>query len=350
MTTIAWTRAHLSAIGLRPLPELPLFAPADCPVIVDDHWLWDFWPAETTDGDRATIGRGELWFALSAPITADGDARHGVARIRMLHRTGSRWRDRGHVFPDGFTPGSREWSGSAIVDHGRLTLYFTAAGRRGESVASTEQRLFSSETAIDMTTGHVGTWSQPLECFVNDGRIYEHTAGASGGVGTMRAFRDPAWFRDSADGTEYLLFTGSIARSESRWSGCIGIARRKGAGWQALPPLVTADGVNNELERPHVRVRDGAYWLFWSTQASVFAPDMPLAPTGLYATVGETLLGARALFSGSGLVACNPAAAPAQAYSWWVGADGLAASFADRNGLDATLVGQRAPDVRLSLT
>ena len=50
-----------------------------------------------------------------------------------------------------------------------------------------------------------------------------------------------------------------------------------------LAPLVDATGFNNELERPHLRVFDGRYYLFWSTQAQVFAPDAGAWPTGLCA-------------------------------------------------------------------
>ncbi|MGX7835970.1 glycoside hydrolase family 68 protein, partial [Campylobacter fetus subsp. venerealis] len=81
-----------------------------------------------------------------------------------------------------------------------------------------------------------------------------------------------AFFRDPADNQDYILFAASIARSRSAWNGAVGIARRVvDQEWQILPPLVEADGLNNELERPHVIMRDGRYYLFWSTQTKVFA-------------------------------------------------------------------------------
>ena len=40
-----------------------------------------------------------------------------------------------------------------------------------------------------------------------------------GAIGTIKAFRDPAFFRDPADGCDYLLFTASLAASASAWNG-----------------------------------------------------------------------------------------------------------------------------------
>ncbi len=350
MTTTAWTHAHLAEIAGRALPELPVFGPEDCPAIRNDLWMWDFWPAECPLGRRAVVDGGELWFALSAPVLGDPDARHDVARIRKLHRKGNDWCDLGPAFPDGFTPGSREWSGSAIVEGGQVTVYFTATGRRDEAVPTYEQRIFSSSAAIDVASGAIGDWASLSECVASDGSIYAHARETTGRIGAIKAFRDPAWFRDPHDGCEYLLFTGSIASATSSYDGCIGIARHDGDAWVLLPPLVTADGVNKELERPHIRVRDGRYWLFWSTQAQVFSGDAPAAPTGIYAMEAERILGPFAPYAGSGLVACNPISAPAQSYSWWVCSDGEASSFADRLAVSTErgFVGTPAPLFPLS--
>lgn len=341
--TTAWTVANLEAIRNHPLPERPVFKTEDCPVQFDGLWLWDFWPAELPDGRRASVGGGELWFALSAPVADNPDARHHVARIRMLHRMDDAWRDMGLAFPDGFTPGSREWSGGAIIEGSHLTLYFTAAGRHGEASPTFEQRIFSSSTEIDSARVAVGAWSLPEECFTSDGVIYAHAREATGSIGSIKAFRDPAWFRDPADGVEYLLFTGSVGGSVSSHSGCIGIARREADGWMLLEPLVNADGINNELERPHMRFKDGRYVLFWSTQSHVFSIDVPPMPTGLYTMESDAVLGPYKPAGSVGLVASNPQEVPMQAYSWWVGADGEVSSFADRLGSQSVFAGTLAP-------
>jgi levansucrase len=100
-------------------------------------------------------------------------------------------------------------------------------------------------------------------------------------------------------------------------------------------PLISADGVNNELERPHIVYHRRRYYCFWSTQQKVFAQDGPTGPNGLYGMVAERIDGPWRPINGSGLVLANPPAAPIQAYSWLVLDDLSVLSFVDRPGLPA---------------
>ncbi len=309
------------------------------------------------DGRVAAIAGGTLFFFLAAAAAGDPDDRHARAEIRLLHRRADGWRDLGPAFPPGLAPGSRQWSGSTVVDagHRRLTLYFTAAGERGEAVSGFAQRLFVTSAALDGLA--VGPWTPPREVVAAGGPYVADMTGG-GALGTIKAFRDPAFFRDPADGAEHLLFTASLAASASAWNGCVGVARRDGTDWRLAPPLIAADGVNNELERPHVVVHGGRYYCFWSTQAKVFAPGLA-APTGLYGMVAETFAGPWQPLNASGLVVANPVTAPHQAYSWLVTADLRVLSFADMVGLAAApadaeearrhFAGTPAPELRLRL-
>jgi levansucrase len=110
--------------------------------------------------------------------------------------------------------------------------------------------------------------------------------------------------------------------------------------------LISADGVNNELERPHILCRNGLYYLFWSTHDFTFAKAR--GPSGLYAMVAPNLLGPYTPLNGSGLVAANPEAAPAQAYSWLVLDDLRVAAFIDSPDGHA-FVGGPAPMFSLKL-
>ena len=105
------------------------------------------------------------------------------------------------------------------------------------------------------------------------------------------------------------------------------------SGWRLLPPLVAADGLNNEQERPHVIARGGLYYLFWSTQRKVFEPNGPNGPNGLYGMVAPSLFGPYEPLNGTGLVAANPDSEPFQYYSWWVMDDLQVASFVDLVGV-----------------
>ena len=350
--TSAWTAAHVAGIAAAALPATPSLVAGDIVRVVPGRDLWDFWPLQTLGGAVASIAGGELWFALSAAREGAPDRRHDCARLRLLRRDGGDWCDLGAALPDGFSPGSREWSGSAVVDAdcNRLTLFFTAAGRRGEGRTTYEQRLFQTCATL-APDGRPSNWTTPTESVASDGLDYVVVDQAEGAIGTIKAFRDPGYFHDPANGTSYLLFAASLARSRSAFNGAVGIARADGSGqrWSLLPPVVHADSLNNELERPHVVFRDRRYYLFWSTQSSVFASGIE-APTGLYGMVADHLLGRYEPLNGTGLVLANPAVAPAQAYSWLVLDDLRVTSFIDQIGSGrAGFGGSPAPELRLSV-
>ncbi len=331
-STSCWTPAHIASLDPGH-QTAPLIAAPDVERIDAQLDIWDAWPAQRADGTPHVLGTGaQLWMALGAPRDPDPDARHALARIHLLRREpDGQWTHLGPAMPDGFSPGSREWSGSAIVDEDgkALTLYFTAAGRRGEDEPSFEQRLFQTRATL-AEDGACGQWSIPREIIQVDGIHYMPTAGAGGGLGTIKAFRDPAWFRDPASGEQLIVFAASRAGSASAYNGVVGLAKASAAeGWAACPPILCADGLNNELERPHLLHRDGLYYLFWSTQAHVFDPAGPVGPTGLYGMVSGRIEHGWRPLNGSGLVFANPPAAPAQAYSWLVLPDLSVTSFVD---------------------
>ena len=131
----------------------------------------------------------------------------------------------------------------------------------------------------------ISAWSPAQQIAVNDGSVYVDVRTDQGVPGNIKGFRDPYWLRDPEDGKAYVLFTGSQAGSPHDHNGVIGIARASSGdgqtGFELLPPVITADGVCNEMERPHLIARNGMYYIFWSSQNSVFAPDGPTGPTGL---------------------------------------------------------------------
>lgn len=337
----AWTPAHIHALTVDARHTIAPIRASDVARVSDAIDIWDSWPVQTRDGAVASFEGRELWMALSAPYARDIQLRHHCARIRLLERDGRAWRDCGNLFADGFTPGSREWAGSAVYDPETqsVTVYFTAAGRRGGATSTFEQRLFQTTGRLARThDGWTGReWRAPVECVRADDQWYVRVVQAEGKPGEIKAFRDPAYFRDPVDGAEYLFFTASLPQSTSAFNGAIGVARaaRNGAtGWTLQAPVITADRLNNELERPHVVVSGGLYYVFWSTQQCVFAPDGPQGPNGLYGMVAREVLGPYTPLNGSGLVAANPASEPFQSYSWWVLNTLDVVSFIDFWGLE----------------
>lgn len=357
-----WTGRDVLAIAASKHDAAPVITARDFSRVSDALDIWDAWPIQDDAGIPFVLPGGEtLWMALSSPRFENPDDRHGHARIHLLSCVQGQWTDLGPAMPDDFSPGSREWSGSAVLDDdGRsLTLYFTATGRRGEAALSFEQRLFLAQARLVRTSAAYALtdWTGLCEFVVRDPRLYMAGDDGGGTVGAIKAFRDPAYFRDPKTGARYVFFAGSKAGSRSAFNGVIGAATAledPAAPWRLLAPLVSADGLNNELERPHVVHHDGLYYLFWSTQSHVFDPNGPVGPTGLYGMVSDSLLGGWRPLNGSGLVFSNPACAPRQAYSWLVMPDLQVTSFVDDWGDDAGRPALRfgatfAPMVRLWL-
>ncbi len=338
MPTTPWTAQQLARLDPGPENTLPLIGDAGEPHILPNVDFWDLWPIRTSDGQVAEVCGHSVWAGLSAPAFGHPGDRHDSARIRLVGRGDDRWTDLGPLFPDRATAGSREWAGSTVLDPAtnQIDAYYTAAGVRGETARSFRQRIMSASGQLRCTNGvpSVGDWSNHHEVVRADGLIYQPANETLGEPGFIKAFRDPFPFRDPADGRQYLLFTASLAHARTTFNGCIGLA----CGDEVLDPLVSADGVNNELERPHVVVHDGAHYLFFSTQRRTFASGVT-GPTGLYGFVGADLRGPYEPLNGSGLVLQNPPEEPFQAYSWLVLDDLCVTGFVDAFALHG-----RSPD------
>jgi levansucrase len=321
--------------GLDTVPAaavIPLITADDARPIIPGIDLWDSWPLQHEDGSTAVLGGQAWWFFLSAEQFPDPGQRHNAARIRLASIGAEGWKDHGCVIDPELSPGSREWAGSAVLsgDGRTVSLYFTAAGQRAEA-HSFEQRLFVVDGSI--MNGKPGDWGTPRELFAADGQRYVVAREAEGRPGMIKAFRDPAWFRDPATGHCHILFTASAGWTDCDYNGLVGIAVLVDGTWQLGDPLVEAVGVNNELERPHIVVRDGRYYLFWSTQRRTFDPAVASGPNGLYAMVADNLEGPWRPVNGNGLVAANPSTEPTQGYSWWVKGEGEVWSFIDHWGM-----------------
>jgi len=316
--------------GLSAPPAAHQIVPVQLPPQAMDSslgqlYLWDPWPVLDADGHVADVHGQEWWIALSAPRDLQPEARHDHARMRLLRRWPDGWEDLGDLFPDGASPGSREWSGTAVFDatSSRLRVLYTAAGIRDEPRRSFRQRIF--ETHADVRHGRVTGWEGHTEVITAAPPYLaadeEHSA-----PGLCRAFRDPFSFRDPQGGGEYLLFAASLPDNDQEHAGAIGLVARQQGGWELQAPLLVATGVNRELERPHLLFRDGRYYLFLSTHGQSFHPRLQ-GRTGLYGWSSRELRGPYAPLNGSGLVLANPDHLPSAHYAWQVLSDGRVVSF-----------------------
>jgi levansucrase len=361
-----WLDSHIARTASCDLPAIPIIKKSDIKDILPGFQLWDCWPFETPEGRTVVLDGHTPWVIMCAPRDLHPDLRHNVARLRLMVEKDGDWRDCGYLLSDEINPGSREWAGSTVYDAAtdQVTLFFTAAGRPGDGGKSFEQRLFQTTGTLRYNDGEFAAtgWSAAVESVKADNCHYMIVGSGTGIPGFIKGFRDPFHFRDPANGRDYLLFTASDPISSSAFNGIIGIAEGDDlTGWSLLPALITADGVNNELERPMMRHVDGRYYVFWSTQRKVFAPDVHGGPTGLYGMVADALNGPYRPLNGSGLIAPNPDAEPFQTYSWWVSDTLDVTGFVDLWGLagkdpvaDPSLVAQHfggvlAPRFRLAL-
>jgi levansucrase len=332
-----WTRRHLDRLVERPATTARPVPFSALPRVLPHDDVWDLWPVQEPDGAPTVVRGQELWMALSAPAAGHPEERHDVARIRLLAKDTAGWQDLGHVFADGTSVGSREWTGSAVRrPDGTVAVFYTAAGRRGEARPTFVQRVVEARPTLVTEPGRVRLEHrvEHREVLRPDGRTYLPADELDGGPGRIRAFRDPAWFRDPADGREYLLVAASVP-GRDHFMGAIALARNHAGGWWLLPPLVVADGVNHEIERPHVVVHDSWYYLFFCAQRHGFHPP-GCAPTGLYGFAAPRLTGPYEPLNGSGLVVQNPPSEPDQAYAWLVLPDLRVASFLNYRSADRT--------------
>lgn len=348
--TGVWTAEQVRGIAGQPDAGalIPSVASADRSALDPARLYWDMWPVQDTGGQRVTLAGREMWMALTAPDRGDPALRHFEAKIHWLERKDGAWHDCGPVLPSGRpVPYEREWAGSALLDDaGVLTLFFTAAGT-SERAGGYQQELWEAHATLG-ADGWPGDWSDPAPLVTGYGPHYMPADAHEGEAGKIKAFRDPAYFRDPADGAEYIAFTASLAGSASAFNGALGMARRTPSGWVLTPPCLHAEGVNNELERAHLVFHGKHYYAFWSTQTATFADNLRHAPGGLYGMVAGSMAGPWRPLNGTGLVLANPADRPQQTYSWYVDASLTVCSFVDVMP-DGSFGGVPAPLMQLVL-
>ncbi|WDS37136.1 glycoside hydrolase family 68 protein [Pseudoxanthomonas sp.] len=400
------------------MPDIP----ADFPQTNSSVWVWDTWPLADFNANQISFRGWEVIFSLTADQSGgySFDDRHTHARIGYFYRRAgipARWRPRdggwiygGHVFPDGSSvrifgniPLSQnaEWSGSArlLGVDGRVSVYYTALAFNRNA---NDEDITPSTAIIARTDGRImanrnrvwfSGFNDHLALLRPDGVYYQ-----TGAQNPYYNFRDPFPFLDPAHpGKVFMVFEGNSAvergaracteadlgyaandperedLEEVMDSGAVyqmanvGLAvatNRALTRWKFLPPILSANCVNDQTERPQIYFKDGKRYLFTITHRSTYAAGMD-GPDGVMGFVGN---GIRSDFqpmnAGSGLVLGNPTDLNSpvgepyaldpdqnprtfQSYSHYVMPGGLVTSFIDAIGTRRG--GAYAPTVRIKI-
>lgn len=379
--TATWKRAD--ALKVRPdatttTPRIP----ESFPTMTDKVWVWDTWPLTGLDTKPITYKGWHVIFSLVAPRNIFFGDRHWEAKIGYFYsKNGKDWTYGGHLFPDGYSKGSREWAGTAIYTAGgNVTQFYTASGKDNGGINNTDflQRLAMSSGKIQADSK--GVW---FEGFRNhkiiaeaDGKYYQ-TQEQSQGAPIIYAFRDPFIFQDPKDKKVYALFEGNtagvagtyeckqrdlgtlppghkVSDDANLYTGNIGLMQAtdgvKMSKWKLLPPVLSTNCVNQQTERPHLVVKDGMYYLFTISHQFTYAPGLT-GPDGVYGFVGPSLRSDYKPLNASALVLGNPPDAPIQNYSHEVMPNLIVQSFIDTiPGANGPVYGGTlAPSLQLSI-
>jgi len=403
------------------MPEVP----QDFPDMSNEKvWVWDSWPLTDEDGNQYSINGQEVIFSLVADRSLGFDERHQFAKIGFFHRPAGvsaderpengGWTYGGLVFDEGVTgkifddksfSHQTQWSGSArVFKGGEVKLFFTDVAfyrdAQGNDVKPYDPRLALSVGKVHATAKDVKLtgFDKVTDLLQADGVYYQ-----TGEQNAAFNFRDPFTFEDPAHpGETYMVFEGNTAMpreeafctdedlgyqpgdpfaetaEEVNASGApyqianVGLAKATNddlTAWEFLPPILSANCVTDQTERPQFIFKDGKSYLFTITHRSTFAAGID-GPEGVYGFVGDGIRSDfQPLNGGSGLALGNPTNlnyvqgqpfAPGenqhpgafQAYSHYVMPGGLVQSFIDTIGTSDDFIrgGTLAPTVKMDIT
>ncbi|WP_345801326.1 glycoside hydrolase family 68 protein [Microbacterium sp. AZCO] len=386
-------------------------------------WVWDTWPLTDEAGNQYSVNGQEIIFSLVADRKLGFDDRHVFAKIGYFYRPAGipaaerpengGWTYGGLVFKDGVTgkifddqsySHQTQWSGSArISKNGEIKLFFTDVAFYRDA-SGKDLKPYDPRIALSVGKVHAGTkgvtftgFDKVTDLLQADGTYYQ-----TGAQNPYFNFRDPFTFEDPAHpGDTYMVFEGNSAMQRESAScdaddlgyqpgdphaesvdavnasgapyqiGNIGLAKAKNKDlteWEFLPPILSANCVTDQTERPQFVMKDGKYYLFTISHRSTFAAGLD-GPEGVYGFVGNGIRSDfQPLNGGSGLALGNPTNlnfaggqpfAPDynqhpghfQAYSHYVMPGGLVQSFIDTIGTKENFVrgGTLAPTVKMDI-
>lgn len=391
------------------MPEIP----QDFPAMNDDVWVWDTWSLTDENANQISYKGWDVIFSLVADRHAGYgfDQRHWNARIGYFFRKTNadpakdKWNYGGHLFLDNTSVGNTEWSGSTRLMQGNhVNVFYTATTFYDVAERNAGGGGIAPDAVIAKALGNIHADKNGVsfdgfehtKLLEPDGVMYQNKAQNPG-----FAFRDPYTFADPAHpGKTFMVFEGNTGgqrgdykctdqdlgyqpgdtRAESAntvntttgaWfqTANVGLAvadNKDLTKWHFLPPILSANCVNDQTERPQIFIQSeggkNKYYLFTISHQFTYADGMR-GPDGVYGFVGDGVRSDYQPMNNSGLTLASPtdlnmpANAPEgpdprqngrqfQAYSHYVQPGGLVQSFIDN--VDGVRGGSLSPTVKIN--
>jgi levansucrase len=426
--TSKWTRADArqimaqsnpnvaKGVSSMPLGQTMPEIPKEFSAMNDDVWVWDTWSLTDSAANQVSYKGWDVVFSLVADRRAgyDFDQRHWNARIGYFFRKSNanpktaKWNYGGHLFPEGSSINNTEWSGSTrIAPNGKVQVFYTATNFSDVEARNHGGGGAPPDAAIARAAGNIRADKNGVsfngfkhtKLIEPDGEMYQ-TKEQNPGF----AFRDPFTFKDPAHpGKTYMVFEGNTGgvrggpdsacqksdlgyqRGEKNGetlkdvndSGAnlqaanVGLAVADNTDlktWKLLPPLLSANCVNDQTERPQIYMQKEKgkvkYYLFTISHQFTYAAGLR-GPDGVYGFSGDAIRSDYQPMNQSGLTLGSPtdlnlpaespeAPTPGQnprqfqAYSHYVQPGGLVQSFIDN--VDGKTGGTLSPTVKINFS
>lgn len=363
-------------------PSLPYYFP------VMDEWqmIWDSGCLRTMHCESVSYnGWYVLWSLACTKTSLDPSQlatqwynRNNTAFIGYWYsRDGIDWTFGGRLLNKSADTRPQEWSGNLVMREGTkniVDMFYTSVSGGGSTsvIAISTGQIFSDDTKV-----WFDGFTDTTDMLNPDGKNYANPT-----QDPYFDWRDPFPFINPGDGEVYCLFEGNVAGNRGSFTltdnetgvlppgftvgsganigaAAMGIAKLNSGSyetstfditqWTQLPPLISALGVNDQLERNHLVFKGKYSYLFGISHHGTYSGGLE-GPDGVYGFVSENgIFGPYEPLNGTGLALGNPSALPYEAYSHFVDSEGYVQFFMDTiySGSSQKIGGTLGPTLKI---
>lgn len=364
--------------------------PYDFPVMDEWEMIWDSGCLRTMHCESVSYnGWYVLWSLACTKTTLDPNQlanqwnnRNNTAFIGYWYsRDGQHWTFGGRLLNKSADIRPQEWSGNLVMREGTqntVDMFYTSVAGGGATsvIALSTGKIYADDEKVWFTG-----FTETIDMINPDGINYANPT-----QDQYFDWRDPYPFINPGDGEVYCLFEGNVAGDRGSFvlsdnetgilppnytvgggavygAAAMGIAKLNSGSyatssfdttqWTQLPPLISALGVNDQLERNHLVIRGKYTYLYGISHHGTYSGGLN-GPDGIYGFVSENgIFGPYEPLNGTGLALGNPTSQPYQSYSYFVDSEGYVQSFMDTlynpNGNGTKIGGTLGPTLKLEM-